>query len=76
VNDLTRPENFAERAKARRILAKIMKDPCASCIHRGETFWDRTFCKVEGRTYWGCRDGKTEPTFTLDRDTIEGETTT
>lgn len=70
---LTRPENSAELRIARRIASKILKDPCRHCVHRGETYWDRTFCKVEGRTYWGCRDGKTEPTFTLDNATIETE---
>jgi hypothetical protein len=69
----TRPEKAAELRICRRMVATIMKDPCRYCINRGETYWERTFCKAEGRTYWGCRDGRSEPTFTLDRATIETE---
>jgi hypothetical protein len=72
----TRPEMAAELNLCRRLRSKILNDPCAFCQFR-EVLWGKATCKGHtGRTWWQCRDGKTEPTFTLDRDTIEGETTT
>lgn len=67
VTNYSDPEMATERKLCRRIVAKIMKDPCRYCTNRHpETAWDRTFCKVDGRTWWACKDGKTLPTFELD----------
>lgn len=68
---LTRPERCAELRIGRRLREKILRDPCAYCLNRyAETAWDRTFCKVDGRTWWACKDGKTQPAFELDNSTL------
>ena len=68
---LTRPERCAELKLARNLRSKILKDPCAYCAFR-EVLWGKATCKGNpGRTWWDCRDGKTEPSFQLDATTIE-----
>lgn len=71
MNDYTAPEMNTERRMCGRTRAKILSDPCAYCQNR-VMLWDKAACKDVGRTWWTCRDGKTQPTFVLDATTIEG----
>lgn len=74
MSDHTRPEKAAELRICRRLRSKILADPCKFCVHR-EMLWNKATCKGKpGRTWWTCRDGKTEPTFELDNATIEAST--
>jgi len=75
VSDHTRPERAAELDICRRLMAKILEDPCGHCMNR-EKLWGKWTCKNNpGRTWWACRDGASEPSFTLDESTIEGSAT-
>lgn len=66
MNDHTRPERFTELQLARQRMRKVLADPCRFCLNRGDTFWNRTFCKVDGRTFFACKDGRSKPSFELD----------
>jgi hypothetical protein len=72
VSNHTGPEMATELKLCRRLRSKILNDPCAFCVYR-ETLWGKASCKGHtGRTWWQCRDGKTEPSFELDDATIKG----
>jgi hypothetical protein len=72
------PELSAERAIARRKLAKVLKcGGCGACLHRDKSqdAWDRGFCKVQGRTFPFCTKAG-EPSFQLDETRLsDGERT-
>lgn len=75
MSDHTNPEFAAEMKICKRLRAKILENPCAACIHR-EVLWGKATCKGNpGRTWWACRDGKTEPSFQLDQSTLQGNAT-
>lgn len=67
----TRPERFTELQLAKLRRATVLKDPCFFCINRGDHFWDRTYCKVDGRTYLTCKSGRSQPAFEPDQERID-----
>lgn len=68
---LTRPERATEINLARRQRSKIMRDPCAYCMHR-EIAFDRSFCPTLGRIWPRCMNTPGLQ-FELDESTLRGD---
>ena len=65
----TDPEMSVERRRAGIIRARILRDPCAHCIHRVDG-WGKSAC-MACRTYPACTEQATGPSFELDRETLK-----
>lgn len=71
LGDLTRPETCAERAKLRRLRAKVVQaGGCPFCVHRGAEGWGRAVCSREGRAFPLCLHDKASPAFEPDEDRL------
>lgn len=73
-DDLSRPEDAAERKARRKILQRINAcGGCALCQHRDLRIqgWGRSLCRTNHLRSWpGCTKDGRQPAFTLDEDKL------
>jgi hypothetical protein len=68
MNDLTRPENYAELLRRRQLTGKILANPCWYCVH-GTGFKDAAACReFLNRTFKNCVDDAMQPKFELNEE--------
>jgi hypothetical protein len=74
-DDLTNPEDSAEREKRRRILAELKAHGgCAYCVHRDLTSvaWGRYLCEAGFRRMFpNCTTDGKSPAFELDENKLK-----
>lgn len=78
LGDLTRPENSAELAERRRILARLMnRGGCWACLNRDPDVmaWGRSVCRGNpSRAFPLCLKDGQAPAFELDEQQIRERT--
>lgn len=74
LGDLTRPENCAERAERRRILALLTeRGGCWACLNRDKAVqvFGRSVCKANhARSFPLCTKDGRKPAFEMDEDQV------
>lgn len=74
--DLTRPENSAELAERRRILALLTeRGGCWACLNRDRAVlaWGRSVCKADhARSFPLCAKDGRKPAFEMDEEQVKG----
>lgn len=77
-DELTTPEDSAERLARRRVLATITdKGGCSYCVHRDRDVmaWGRSVCSADqARAFPACTTDGRAPGFALDAERLKGET--
>jgi hypothetical protein len=75
--DLTTPEDSAERLARRRVLQTITdKGGCAYCVHRDRDVlaWGRSICSADqARSFPRCTTDARSPVFELDQKRLQGD---
>lgn len=78
VDNLTNPEDSAERLARRRVLVQIKScGGCAMCIHRDNDVlaWGRSVCSANAsRIFPACTSDGAHPQFTLDESKLKERT--